>query len=235
LGTSFVNSPRDVGVLIAAAGKGIRAGGAEPKQFRLIAGIPMLERAIRPFSVHRRVRQVVVALPGATVENPPEWLNPSNSELLRLVEGGETRAHSVKAALDVLDAECRIVLVHDAARPFVSDETIEAVISVATKHGALPAVPVSDTIKRGDEISRHVIETIDRRELWRAQTPQGCPRMMLERAYERAGSARVAEFTDECALLEAAGFQVELVPDAAGNFKVTTEDDFFIAEALFRQ
>ena len=230
-----MNSPRDVGVLIAAAGKGVRVGGGEPKQFRAIAGIPMLERAILPFSVHPRVHQVVVALPGSNVASPPEWLNAIARPGLVLVTGGETRAHSVKAALDALDTQCSIVLVHDAARPFVSAETIEAVISVAARSGALPAVPVSDTIKRGDENSRLVLETIDRRSLWRAQTPQGCPREMLERAYEAVGQERVAEFTDESALLEAAGFPVELVPDSAGNFKVTTEDDFAIAEALLRR
>lgn len=230
-----MNLPRDVGVLIAAAGKGVRVGGAEPKQFRAIAGVPMLERAIQPFSVHPRVHQVVVALPGSNVESPPEWLAAIVRPGLVLVTGGETRAHSVKAALDALDTQCSIVLVHDAARPFVSAETIDAVISVAASSGALPAVPVSDTIKRGDENSRLVLETIDRRGLWRAQTPQGCPREMLERAYEAVGPKRVAEFTDESALLEAAGFQVELVPDTAGNFKVTTGDDFAIAEALLRR
>lgn len=230
-----MNSPRDVGVLIAAAGRGVRVGGPEPKQFRPIAGVPMLERAIRPFSSHRRVRQIVVALPGVTVASPPDWLSEIVGPGLKLVTGGETRAQSVKAAFDVLDAKCTIVLVHDAARPFVSDETIESVMSVAARIGALPAVPVSDTLKRGDENSGMVVETVNRRGLWKAQTPQGCPREMLQRAYEETGPDRAAEFTDESALLEAAGFPIQLVPDTAGNFKVTTEDDFALAEALFRR
>ena len=230
-----MNSPRDVGVLIAAAGRGVRAGTAEPKQFRPIAGVPMLQRAIRPFSEAARVLQVVVALPEAVLAGPPEWLSSTDPDRLLLVAGGETRAHSVKAALDALDSGCSIVLVHDAARPFVTLETIEAVISVAAHSGALPAVPVTDTIKRGDEASARVIETIDRRGLWRAQTPQGCPRVMLERAYEMAGPAELAEFTDESALLEAAGFPVELVLDTTGNFKVTTEADFVVAEAIINQ
>jgi 2-C-methyl-D-erythritol 4-phosphate cytidylyltransferase len=222
-------------VLIAAAGKGIRAGGAEPKQFRPIAGIPMLLRAMRPFLDHSRVAQVVVALPAPAAADPPDWLVENNDERISIVVGGDTRAHSVQAALDALDPSCAIVLVHDAARPFVSNETIDAVIVVAANSGALPAVPVADTIKRGDESTKLVLETIDRRGLWRAQTPQGCPREMLERAYEAVGSARVQDYTDESSLLEAAGFQVELVPDTAGNFKVTTEDDFAVAEALLRR
>jgi len=231
LETSRVNSPPDVGVLIAAAGQGVRAGGSSPKQFRMIAGVPMLQRAIHPFSRHPRVRQVVVALPSADVADPPKWLDPAVTEGLRLVVGGATRSLSVKAALDALEPACGVVLVHDAARPFVSRETIDAVIAAATRSGAVPAVPVSDTIKRADEISKRVIETVDRRGLWRAQTPQGCPRTMLEQAYEKVGLA-AAEFTDESALLEATGFEVELVPDTARNFKVTTKEDFVVAEAM---
>jgi 2-C-methyl-D-erythritol 4-phosphate cytidylyltransferase len=228
-----VNSQPDVGVLIAAAGRGERAGGSEPKQFRAIAGVPMLQRAIRSFSEHPLVRQVVVALPRDRVANPPQWLDPAEIEGLRLVAGGATRSASVKAALEALDTECQVVLVHDAARPFVSKETIDAVIAVAVHSGAVPAVPVSDTIKRADETTRRVLETVDRRGLWRAQTPQGCPRVMLEQAYEMVGPTRAAEFTDESALLEATGFEVELVPDMASNFKVTTEGDFVVAEAMF--
>ena len=221
----------DVGVLIAAAGQGVRVGGAEPKQFRAIVGVPMLLRAIRPFAGHPRVRRVVIALPSAIVANPPKWLDPDEGENLRLVAGGATRSQSVKAALDALDPECRVVLVHDAARPFVSRETIDAVIDAAERSGAVPAVPVSDTIKRADETTRRVLETVDRRGLWRAQTPQGCPRVMLEQAYEMV-VPDMAEFTDESALLEATGFEVELVPDTANNFKVTTEGDFVVAEAM---
>lgn len=227
-----MNSPPDVGVLIAAAGQGVRAGRSEPKQFRLIAGVPMLQRAIRPFSGHPRVRQVVVALPSVQVANPPKWLNPTESENLRLVVGGATRSQSVKAALDALDPACRVVLVHDAARPFVSKETVDAVMDAAIRSGVVPAVPVSDTIKRADETTGRVTETVDRRGLWRAQTPQGCPRVMLEQAYEMVGSTRAAAFTDESALLEASGFEVVLVPDTASNFKVTTEGDFVVAEAM---
>ena len=227
-----MNSPHDVGVLIAAAGRGVRAGGGSPKQFRKIAGVPMLKRALLPFIEHPRVRQVIVALPSADVADPPEWLDPAASDGLLLVAGGETRSLSVKAALDALDPECQCVLIHDAARPFVSKETIDAVIAAAKKSGVVPAVPVADTIKRADEASRRVIETVDRRGLWRAQTPQGCPRILLEQAYEMIGNKQAAEFTDESALLEAAGFEVRLVPDSASNFKVTTNEDFVVAEAI---
>jgi len=144
-------------------------------------------------------------------------------------------ALSVKAALQNLEPGCDIVLVHDAARPFVQRATIDKVIDAASKRGVVPAVPVADTIKRADENTGLVTETVDRKGLWRAQTPQGCPRNLLERAYESLDPVLASGCTDEAALLEEAGFEVELVPDSAGNFKVTTEADFAVAEATLEK
>jgi 2-C-methyl-D-erythritol 4-phosphate cytidylyltransferase len=222
-----------VGVLLAAAGSGERVGG-EPKQFRLVGGVPMLLRAIRPFAQHPRVRQLIVALPAATADAPPPWLESVAGARLRVVAGGATRAESVKAALNALDAACEIVLIHDAARPFVSAETIDGVIGLAAVVGAVPAVQVTDTLKRIDPATGVVIETVDRKALWRAQTPQGFPRHMLERAYAALGTAGYASFTDEAALFEAAGYPVKLVRDSVDNIKITTSHDLRVAEALTR-
>lgn len=223
----------DVGVILPAAGKGERMGG-EPKQFRPIAGVPLLLRALRPFAQHPAVRQIVVALPADVVMEPPEWLGSLAGERLRLVAGGATRAESVLCALEALDAECRVVLVHDAARPFVEPETIDAVIAAASDTGAIAAVPVSDTLKRADPTGC-VAATVDRSRLWRAQTPQGFPREMLEAGYDRASAHDLATFTDEASLVEAAGFAVRLVADSARNIKITTTADLAIAECLARQ
>jgi 2-C-methyl-D-erythritol 4-phosphate cytidylyltransferase len=224
----------DVGVLLAAAGKGERAGG-EPKQFRPIAGVPMLLRALRPFAQHPRVGQIVVALPPGVAATPPEWLVSVAGERLQLVEGGKTRAGSVRAALRALSEECRIVLIHDAARPFVRHETVEAVIQAVGENAVVPGVPVSDTLKQADPGTGLVVQTIDRANLWKAQTPQGFTRSMLEQAYHSVNSEDIAAFTDEAALVEAAGFTVRLVPDSGQNLKVTTADDFAIAEVLARR
>jgi len=221
----------DVGVLLAAAGKGERAGG-EPKQFRHIAGVPMLLRALRPFAQHPRVAQLVVALPPGVVESPPEWLASVAGERLLLVEGGKTRAASVRAGLRALAEECRIVLIHDAARPFVSSETIDAVMEAVGENAVVPGVPVSDTLKRVDRETGLVVQTVDRSNLWKAQTPQAFTRSMLELAYQSVSSASIADFTDEAALVAAAGFRVELVPDSSQNIKITTADDFAIAEVM---
>ncbi len=223
----------DVGVLIAAGGRGSRAGGGHPKQFREIGGVPMLLRAIRPFARHPRVGAVAVALPAEFAEHPPEWLASVAGERLRLTAGGDTRAESVYAALQVLDPQCPVVLVHDAARPFVPLDTVDAVIALADSGiGAVPAVPVSDTIKRVEGEELRVAGTVDRSMLWRAQTPQGFPRSMLEAAFHSVARTAWPDFTDEAALVEAAGYPVRVTPDRTANLKVTTEEDFAVAEFL---
>ncbi len=170
-----------------------------------------------------------MALPPTQVSAPPAWLADHVGHGLKLVAGGETRAASVRAALGALDSECTIVLVHDAARPFVSAEVIDRVIATAgTGDGAVPVLPVTDTLKRAS--GEQVVETVSRDGLWRAQTPQGFPRVVLENAYRRA--AGTLKHTDDAALVEAAGNTVRLVPGDARNFKVTTPDDFAVAEGL---
>jgi 2-C-methyl-D-erythritol 4-phosphate cytidylyltransferase len=220
--------------VIVAAGAGVRAGTGEPKQFRPILGVPMLLRAVRPFAAHPDVSQVVVALPAAFAERPPAWLAPLVGERLRIVPGGATRVESVQAGLAALNASLAIVLVHDAARPFVTATTIDAVIVRArTGVGAVAAVPMGDTVKEV-EGERRVARTVGRDRLWRAQTPQGFPRAILEAAYAaRKDGAPLP--TDDAELVERAGFPVEVVAGSPHNLKVTTEADWRLAEALARE
>jgi 2-C-methyl-D-erythritol 4-phosphate cytidylyltransferase len=219
-----------VGVVVVAAGAGVRAGPGEPKQFRLIGGVPMLLRALRPFTSHPAVAQVVVALPPPLAAAPPEWLARLAGGRLALVAGGAARADSVRAGLAVLRDDVTVVLVHDAARPFVSRETIDAVVARARGGvGAVAAVPVSDTLKEAGGDGR-VTRTVPRDGLWRAQTPQGFPRTMLAAAY--AARSDDPSPTDDAAVCERAGFPVEVVPDTTANIKVTTAEDFRLAEAL---
>jgi 2-C-methyl-D-erythritol 4-phosphate cytidylyltransferase len=153
---------------------------------------------------------------------------------LAFVAGGATRADSVRAGLRTLAADAHIVLVHDAARPFVGRETIDAVIACARGGvGATAEVPVSDTIKEVGEGAR-IARTVPRDKLWRAQTPQGFPRPMLEEAYARLRRDDPPP-TDDAELCERAGFPVDVVADSAHNLKVTTADDFRLAEALARE
>jgi 2-C-methyl-D-erythritol 4-phosphate cytidylyltransferase len=229
-----VPSPRDVGVVIVAAGRGVRLGGSQPKQYLPIAGIPMLLWAIRPFSCHPEVRQVVVVLPADDAAAPPDWLASHLGEGLRVVGGGAERSDSVANGLGALDAACGIVLVHDAARPFVTRDVLDAVIAAARAgEGAVPAVPVADTLKQSDD-GGHVARTVTRDGLWRAQTPQGFPRALLAQAHAQAKADGVSG-TDDASLVERLGGRVRLVAGDPRNLKITTADDLALAEALAGQ
>ena len=232
--TSRSASPPEVGVIVVAAGAGVRAGPGEPKQFRRVAGVPLLLRALRPFTSHPGVGRVVVALPAAFVDHPPDWLSGLRGERLSWVAGGATRTDSVRAGLVALGAALPIILVHDAARPFVRRDTIDAVIARARSGvGAVAAVPLSDTLKEVGDGTR-VARTVPRDRLWRAQTPQGFPHEMLAQAYARLRAGDPPP-TDDAELCERAGFAVDVVADAADNLKVTTAEDFRVAEALARE
>jgi 2-C-methyl-D-erythritol 4-phosphate cytidylyltransferase len=199
----------------------------------------MVLRALHPFMLHPDVAQVVLVLPPDDALQPPGFLSalfaPSSSSFspLTIVSGGSHRGDSVRAGLRALREECSVVLVHDGARPFVDRGVIEAVIGFARAgQGAVPAVPLSDTLKEASSHDSTLIRcTRPRARLWRAQTPQGFPRAVLEEAHARA--ERVGRrATDDAALVEAMGVPVRLVPDSFRNFKVTTPEDLALAELL---
>jgi 2-C-methyl-D-erythritol 4-phosphate cytidylyltransferase len=228
------NSSPDIGVVIAAGGSGERAGSAIPKQFREIAGVPMLLRAIRPFAAHALVAEIVIPLPRGLLANPPGWLSDLLGDRLRIVAGGKTRVASVASGVAMLSPSCTGLLIHDAARPFVGTDIVDAIIErVRRGTCAIAAVPVSDTIKRSAPDGEQILETVRREGLWCAHTPQGFPRQVLQRAYAEAQPSCNA--TDEAALVEALGIPVELIRDSTTNMKVTSPEDLAIAEAIASQ
>ena len=174
---------------------------------------------------------VVCVLPREYVGDPPPWIFQSDAERLLLSVGGRERSESVANGLEDLPSECEIVVIHDAARPLVTSETIGRVIDEARQgHGAVAALPVIDTLKRV-ESSGKVIETVDRFGLWRAQTPQAFPRKAIERAHREAREAdRIA--TDDAALCEQIGLPVVVVRGSERAQKITEENDFALVEAL---
>lgn len=223
--------PRDVGVIVVAAGRGTRAGGDVPKQYREIAGVPLLLRAIRPFSAHPDVAHIVVVVPETDLATPPQWLAAATGERLQLVAGGSLRRDSVAAGLAVLPPACRVVLVHDGARPFPPASVIDGGIAVARAgHSAVPAVPLADTLKRADSYGV-VLATVPRAGLWRIQTPQAFPREVLVRAHAQIQPDGL-EATDDAMLVELAGGRVELLPSTARNLKVTSPEDLLFAAWL---
>ncbi len=222
--------------IIVAAGRGVRAsdGGVreEPKQYRAVAGVRMLLRAIRPFASHPRVGPIVIVLPAVDAAAPPDWLAPLLSDRLRVVAGGEERQHSVANGLALLPRETAVVLVHDAARPFVDPGLIDRVLDVAALGVcAVPGVPLSDTVKETDTAGL-VVRTIPRDRLVAVQTPQAFPREILETAHQRARNDPALIATDDAALCERLGQPVRVVAGSPRNIKVTTREDFAHAEAL---
>ena len=192
----------------------------------------MLLRALRPFTAHREVAHVVVVLPAGQLAHPPEFLAQVAGGSLTLVEGGAERSHSVAAGLAALNADCAVVLVHDAARPFVQPDTIDAVVKVVRGGvAAIAALPITDTVKEvAPDDPRRVVRTVPRDRLWRAQTPQGFPRTLLVEAHERAQRAGLTA-TDDAALVERLGATVVVVPDSPRNIKITTAEDLAWADA----
>ena len=222
---------RDVGVIIVAGGKGTRAGGEELKQFRWVAGKPMLLHSLQLFQQREDVGMVIVVLPHEHVGDPPPWLFQSDTERLLLSVGGRERSDSVRNGLEDLPDEAEIVVVHDAARPFATLKMIEDVIAEARSgNGAAPGLPVTDTLKRvgGDG---QITDTIDRAGLVRIQTPQAFPRAMIEQAHRDAFRDGISA-TDDAALCERLGMRVVVVPGSERAMKITSESDFVRAEAL---
>ena len=229
---------RDVGVVIVAAGSSTRTretpgtASSELKQFRWVAGKPMLLHSLQRFMARADVVSVVCVLPQNYVADPPPWIFQCDVDRLLLSVGGKMRADSVRNGLEDLPDEAQIVLVHDAARPLVDDTVVDRVIARARAgESAVPGLPVVDTIKEADEQGR-VQRTLDRSRLWRIQTPQGFPRDVIFRAH-RDARAIAASATDDAAMVEHLGLPVTVVAGSEALMKVTTESDFQRVEALF--
>ena len=211
-----------VWAILVAAGRGERLGLDHPKAFAKLGEDPLLAEPLRRLEESDWVDAIVVVA-------PPDWEEPAILLAEELgcgkahacVTGGATRTDSVRAGLAEVPADALVVLVHDAARPFVSDEVIERVLAPLSEgwDGVVPGLPVSDTLKRV-EPDGAVVETVSRDSLYAVQTPQAFPADVLRRAV--AGSA---EATDCAGLVEAVGGRVKVVPGDERLLKVTTADD----------
>ena len=225
-------SARDVGVVIVAAGASSRVGDGELKQFRWVAGRPMLLHSLQLFQSRADVAMVVCVLPREYAGDPPPWIFQSDPDRLLVSVGGRTRAESVRNGMADLPAACGVVLVHDAARPLVSMEAVDRVVAaVRLGKSAIAALPVVDTLKEADAEGR-IVRTVERAALWRAQTPQGFPREVLWRAH-RAAEDGGYDATDDAALVERIGEPVFVVRGSERALKITEAGDFDRAEAMY--
>ena len=219
-----------VGVVIVAAGKGVRLGGETPKQFLDLGGQTMLQRTVGSFDRHAGVDEIVVVLPPDQVTEAADRVGPT-TRACRVVGGGERRQDSVRHGLNALSSAVDVVLIHDAARPFVEADLIARVIAGVRAHGTVvPAIPARDTVKRVPPGASLVQETIARDEIWLAQTPQGFTRAIIERTAAISADGAVA--TDDVSLAERLGYPVTVVQGSERNVKVTTEQDLAAARAM---
>ncbi|MET3984790.1 2-C-methyl-D-erythritol 4-phosphate cytidylyltransferase [Streptomyces sp. PvR034] len=232
--------PHRTAAVIPAAGRGTRLGPGAPKALRSLGGIPMLIHAVRAMARSRAVSLVVVVAPpdgAAEVKNLlDEHALPERTDFL-VVPGGETRQESVRAGLDALPAGITSVLIHDAARPLVPVDTVDAVVE-AVRDGApavVPAMPLTDTVKEVEPGEpgepEPVVATPERARLRAVQTPQGFDLATLIRAHERI-AVNGEGATDDAGMVEKLGVPVVLVPGHEEAFKVTRPLDLVLADAV---
>ena len=221
-----------MGVILAAGGRGRRFGRGLPKQFVLLGGKSALERSLEKFSRLAVVREIVVVVPKEHLQRAGRIVHRAGvRKVSAIVHGGVERQASVANGLEALSHRCRIVLVHDAARPLVSTAVVQRVIAGVRRYGAaVTAVRVSDTIKLEGR-KGFSTETLRRDLLWAAQTPQGFRRALLERAHAMARQEK-ALGTDEASLVERLGVPVRIVEGSAKNLKITTREDLSLAAQL---
>jgi 2-C-methyl-D-erythritol 4-phosphate cytidylyltransferase/2-C-methyl-D-erythritol 2,4-cyclodiphosphate synthase len=221
-----------VAAVVVAAGRGQRAGGDVPKQYRKIAGTPVVRPTLSAFSSHAHI-DLVQPVIHPDDEDLFRAASGGLKNLLEPVAGGATRQTSVHAGLQALQGRApEIVLIHDAARPFLSSALISRAIEAArTCSAATPGVAVADTVKKIDQDAM-VIETLDRSQLRMVQTPQAFAFALIADAHQRAAAAGREDFTDDAALAEWAGHRVLMFEGEAGNVKLTTNEDFARAELL---
>lgn len=216
-----------VTAIIAAGGRGARLGADRPKQFLDLDGATILDRSMRAFVEHAAIDEVVLALPAEHVAEARVRYASGAGKRVTCVPGGSRRQDSVAAAFAAADPSADIVVIHDAARPFVSDALIARTVEAARRHGAaIAALPARDTVKqaagRSGDPTRAIAATLPREDIYLAQTPQAFRRDVLARALDLG---REIEATDEAMLAERSGAEVHLVEGDPANVKITTMDD----------
>ncbi|MCP9206939.1 2-C-methyl-D-erythritol 4-phosphate cytidylyltransferase [Streptomyces sp. HD1123-B1] len=243
-GSGAPERPARTAAVIPAAGRGVRLGPGAPKALRPLSGTPMLVHAVRAMAGSRSVSLVVVVAPPDGAEEVQRLLDDhpltGRGADVVVVPGGETRQESVRLGLAAVPEDVATVLVHDAARPLVPVDTVDAVIA-AVRDGApavVPALPLADTVKQveprtGERAGEPepVVGTPERARLRAVQTPQGFDRATLAEAHEKIVLAGDGA-TDDAGMVERLGVEVVVVPGHEEAFKVTRPLDLVLAEAV---
>jgi 2-C-methyl-D-erythritol 4-phosphate cytidylyltransferase len=221
--------------LIVAGGKGVRLESTQAKQYLALAGVPILTRTLQAFGVCDRIDRIILVVPPADIDFcqkaiiPPAGLNKG----VHLVAGGSQRQNSVYNGLAAIEGDDSIVAIHDGVRPLVAPETIAACVDAARVHGAcIPGVPAWETLKQVS-VSGIIESTLSRERVWLAQTPQVFRTAIIRAAHEQARQDGFLG-TDDACLVERLGQEVRIVLGQRRNIKITTPEDFEIAEALWQ-
>lgn len=219
--------------LIVAGGSGQRMNTAQRKQYLTIGEKPVIAHTLLVFEKCRKIDGIVLVLPKEDIAMVSRDILPvlPMDKKVRLVAGGRQRQESVFNGLKQLDADCRIVVIHDGVRPFVTSEQITASIFEAGRTGAcIVGIPAFDTLKKVTR-SGNIEGTLDRQTIWLAQTPQTFKYDLIKEAHHRARKENVIE-TDDAALVERMGVRVKIIPGSRRNIKITTPEDLELSKAM---
>lgn len=220
--------------LIPAAGQGTRFG--SEKQFLQLAGAPLLAHTLRPFQESSMIKEIVLVVPKGWEKRVLETIIKPHAltKVRQVVTGGPERQDSVRLGLEALETDSKLILIHDGARPLVTEEIIARAVQDTYIHGAtLVGVPATDTIVQANAEGM-VVRTLNRETLWMVQTPQSFRHELIRRAHQEA---KIDGFvgTDDASLVERLGHAVKVIPGSYENIKVTTAQDFKLAEEILLQ
>lgn len=223
-----------ISVVVPASGSGTRFGEKLPKQFCQVAGQDLLWHTLHKFQQMDCIDEIVPVIPPGYTQRVAGY---PFAKISTIVAGGESRGHSIYNGLQGVNPACRIVLIHDGARPLVQAQDVENLIAAVKKHhAAILATPVTDTIKAvlQHEGNMTITQTVDRANLWQAQTPQGFTYQLILDAYQqniKDGTLHLQ--TDDSSLIENTGHPVHIVSGSPGNIKITTKADMSYLEKEF--
>ena len=226
--------PKNVAAIICAAGASSRFGGTRKKAFVDVAGRAVFLRSVEIFSNHSNVKQILLGIAAEDEELVNVKWGPNLKFFnVRIFFGGDERFDTVRRGLELVNDNINLVAVHDACRCCVTEELINATIEAASQaKAAIPACPVIATIKKVKD--KNIIETVDRTDLYEAQTPQIFEASLLRKAYDNLKNLDKSKISDDSQLVEALGHKVTIVESDASNIKITRKNDVAIAEAILK-
>ena len=217
--------------IIPAAGSGKRFG--EKKQLKKLSGRPLIHYTLIPFLESSAINNIIIAAQKKDFDKIASIVDSIESEKkVSIIEGGDTRQNSIYNALAHINSNTEYVCIHDAARPFVTKHLIEKLIdTLKTCDAVIVGNKSTDTLKEYSD--GNVLRTIDRKKIWNVQTPQAFTKEVIVNAYELAKKQNIVA-TDDSSLVEQAGYKVKIINDSSINFKITTKEDWIMAESLLR-